>query len=43
MNRANFNNFIEVIVEICEIAPFTRATPGSSLVYNKKRPFVGLL
>ena len=30
-----FNNFIEMIVEICEIAIFTRATPGSSLVENK--------
>ena len=28
-----FNNLIEMIVEVCEIAQFTRATPGSSLVY----------
>ena len=27
-----FNNLIEMIVEIREIALFTRATPGSSLV-----------
>ena len=31
-----FNNLIEMIVEICEIALLTRATPGSSLVLNKK-------
>ena len=29
-----FNNLIEMIVEIREIALFTRATPGSSLVPN---------
>ena len=28
-------NLIEMIVEIREIALFTRATPGSSLVLNK--------
>ena len=27
-----FNNLIEMILKICEIAQFTRATPGSSLV-----------
>ena len=27
-----FNNLIEIIVEICEIALSNRATPGSSLV-----------
>ena len=29
-----FNNLIEMIVEIREIALFTRATPGSSLVIS---------
>ena len=28
-----FNNLIEIIVEIREIALLNRATPGSSLVY----------
>ena len=33
MNKKEyFNNLIEMIVKICEIAQFTRATPGSSLV-----------
>ena len=30
-----FNNLIQMIVKICEIAQFTRATPDSSLVQNK--------
>ena len=30
-----FNNFIQMIVKIHEIALFNRATPGSSLVTNK--------
>ena len=35
MNKnARFNILIEIIVKICEIAQFTRATPGSSLVHN---------
>ena len=29
-----FNNLIEMILKICEISLFTRATPGSSLVHN---------
>ena len=29
-----FNNLIEMILKICEIALFTRATPGSSLVQH---------
>ena len=36
MNKnARFNNLIQMIVKICEIAQFARATPGSSLVINK--------
>ena len=31
-----FNNLIQMIVNIREIALFTRATPGSSLVKRKK-------
>ena len=31
-----FNNLIQMIVKICEIVLFTRATPGSSLVYDIK-------
>ena len=45
MNRNYcFNNFIQMIVKICEIAQFTRATPGSSLVENIKikRERIGL-
>ena len=34
-----FNNFVQVIVKICEIALFTRATPGSSLVNFIKLSF----
>ena len=30
-----FNNLISMIVKICEIEQFTRATPGSSLVKHK--------
>ena len=35
-----FNNLIEMIVEVCEIAQFTRATPGSSLVFYKPSAFL---
>ena len=33
-----FNSLIQTIVKMCEIAQFTRATPGSSLVQSKN-PF----
>ena len=39
MNKNDFfDNLIRMIVQICEKAQFTRATPGSSLVsrYEKK-------
>ena len=32
-----FNNLIEMIMKICEIVLFTRATPGSSLVIHKSK------
>ena len=36
-NNDCFNNLIEMIVKICEIAEFTRATPGSFLVQSTTR------
>ena len=37
MNKNDcFNNLIKMIVKICEIAQLTRATPGSSLVFNMR-------
>ena len=30
-----FNNLIQMILKICEIALFTRAMPGSSLVHHR--------
>ena len=43
MNKNDcFNNLISMIVKICEIAQFTRATPGSSLpeAYKAQSPII---
>ena len=38
-----FNNLIWMIAKICEIAQFTRATPGSSLVKHKGFNVLGIV